>query len=446
MLAGLSGCGALAETRAQPEANGRPAARVRFLSRDDVSTRRLVDAQVRAFGAQSPAVRVEVDYAADWLGTFQNLVASGAPVDALYHAHDSVGATIRQGLLTNLEPYLSKYREGDVERGAWAATLYDGKRWGLPWDGGAYALVFNADLFVAANLPLPDPRKRMTWDDLLGMASRLTVDGNGKRPTDSGFDPRAVKVHGFAMNSSWGLATFIMSCGGELLVADNKVPVDSPETVEALQFVADLRTKHHVSPTPSLVEGSGPDGVPPSGTVRSFEHGTLAMAYEGSWRWRHFNAAGLRWGAVPAPLRKVPVSGAHFSPLVMARSTQQRDATWAWMAFAALSEEGQRLAVDAGQMQPVRRSLEGRFVEAETPPAAPYRQAFADELKSGTLRVAGDRTGTYWGGYKQQWARLWDHLLQPLYRGEKSASAVAGELRRHTELLLKLGRSPVPLP
>jgi multiple sugar transport system substrate-binding protein len=442
----LSGCGALIETREQPKAQGRRPARVRFLSRDDVPTRRLVEAQVRAFGALTPAVRVDVDYAADWLGTFQTLVAGGAPVDVLYHAHDSVGATIRQGQLTNLEPYLSKVRDGDVERGAWAATLYDGKRWGLPWDGGAYALVFNADLFVAAGLPLPDPKKRMTWDDLLGMASRLTVDRNGKRPTDNGFDPRAIKVHGFAVNSSWGLATFVMSCGGELLTADNKVPVDSPEAIEALQFVADLRTKHHVSPALPLVERPAPEGGTPSGAAQSFEQGTVAMAYEGSWRWRHFNAAGLRWGAVPAPLRKVPVSGAHFSPLVMSRSTQQRDAAWAWMAFAALSEEGQRLAVDAGQMQPVRRSLEARFVEAETPPAAPYRQAFADELKSGTLRVAGDRTGTYWGGYKQQWSRLWDYLLQPLYRGEKAAPAVAGELRRHTELLLKLGRSPVPLP
>jgi ABC-type glycerol-3-phosphate transport system substrate-binding protein len=178
----------------------------------------------------------------------------------------------------------------------------------------------------------------------------------------------------------------------------------------------------------------------------AFERGNVAMAYEGVWRLRGFNAAGLRWGAVPAPLRRVPVSGAHFSSLVMARAGAQKDATWAWLAFAALSETGQRLAVDAGQMQPTRRSLEARFVEAETAPAAPYRQAFADELKAGTLRVTGDRAGSYWGGYKPEWTRLWHFLLQPLLRGEKGAMPVAGDLRRHTELLLKLGRPPIPLP
>jgi hypothetical protein len=142
----------------------------------------------------------------------------------------------------------------------------------------------------------------------------------------------------------------------------------------------------------------------------------------------------------------VPVSGAHFSPLVMSRAGAQKDATWAWLAFAALSETGQRLVVDAGQMQPTRRSLESRFVEAETAPAAPYRQAFADELKAGTLRVTGDRAGSYWGGYKPEWTRLWHYLLQPLLRGEKGAMPVGGDLRRHTELLLKLGRPPIPLP
>ena len=57
--------------------------------------------------------------------------------------------------------------------------------------------------------------------------------------------------------------------------------------------------------------------------------------------------------------------------------------------------------------------------------------------------MAGDRAGSYWGGYKREWARLWQHLLQPLLRGEQGALPVAGDLRRNTELLLRVGRSPV---
>jgi multiple sugar transport system substrate-binding protein len=411
---------------------------------------------VQAFAAEAPAVQVEADHAADWLAVFRAAVAGGSALDALSHSHDAVGGAVRDALVENLEPFLARqrdYREQDFERGAWGASQYEGKRWGLPWEGGAYALVFNADLLQAANLPAPDPKKRMTWDDLLGMARRLTVDGAGKHPTDQGFDRLTTRVYGFAANTSWGLATFIMSSGGELLTADGKVPVDGPEALEALQFVADLQAKHQVvpqpaAPYPSRQPGSAgsPAGEGGDAGAVAFEQGNVAMAYEGAWRLRRFNAAGLRWGALPAPLRRTPVSGAHYSPLVLSRTAPQKDAAWAWLAFATLSETGQRLAVDAGQLQPYRRSLEARFVEAETPPAATYRQAFADELKGGTLRVAGDRAGSYWGGHKREWARLWHVLLQPLLRGEKGAMPVAGSLRRHTELLLKLGRSPIQLP
>jgi multiple sugar transport system substrate-binding protein len=434
-LAVLARCGTLAAGEDAPPAPAAPAVRVHFLTRDDAPTRRLAQEQVRAFHLESPTAEVRVDHAADWLETFRSLVASGSAIDALSHSHEATGAAVRAGLLQNLEPYLARqrdFREGDFERGGWHAAQYEGKRWGLPWEGGAYALVFNTDLFQASGVPLPDPKKRMTWDDLLGVARRLTVDGAGRRPADPGFDPHSTQVYGFAANTSWGLAGFIMSGGGEMLTAEGKVPVDSPEAVEALQLFADLQARHFVAP----------DATAPA----RFEQGQVAMVYQGAWCLPRYNAAGIRWGAAPAPMRRVAVSGAHFSPLVMSRGAADKDATWAWLWFAALSESGQRLAVDAGQTQPVRRSLEARFVEAETPPAAPYRQVFADELKGGTLRVAGDRTGSYWGGHKREWARLWQHLLLPVLRGEQGALPVAGRLRRHTEFLLKLGRSPISPP
>ena len=431
-LAVLAGCRTSAAGEDAPPAPAVRTARVRFLTRDDAPTRRLVQEQVQAFRLESPAIQVQVEHAADWLETFRRLAAAGEGVDALAHTPEAAGAAVRGGLLQNLEPYLARqrdFREGDFERGAWHAAQYEGQRWGLPWEGGAYALVFNSDLFLAAGVPLPDPKKRMTWDDLLGVARRLTVDASGRRPADQGFDSGTTQVYGFAANTSWGLAGFIMSGGGELLTADGKVPVDGPEAVEALQLFADLQARHHVAPDVSA--------------PARFEQGQVAMVYQGAWCLPRYNGAGIRWGAAPAPMRRVPVSGAHYSPLVMARGGAEKDAAWAWLWFAALSETGQRLAVDAGQTQPSRRSLEARFVEAETPPAAPYRQVFADELKGGTLRVAGDRAGSYWGGYKREWARLWQHLLQPLLRGEQGALPVAGDLRRNTELLLRVGRSPV---
>src|SRR5262249_45554273 len=56
-LAVLPGCGALAAAQESPAAPTPVPARVRFLTRDDAPTRRLVEEQVRAFGAETPTVR-----------------------------------------------------------------------------------------------------------------------------------------------------------------------------------------------------------------------------------------------------------------------------------------------------------------------------------------------------------------------------------------------------
>ena len=91
----------------------------------------------------------------------------------------------------------------------------------------------------------------------------------------------------------------------------------------------------------------------------------------------------------------------------------------------------------------MRKSLEPHFVEIDQAPDKPYRQVFADELKDATLRVAGDKAGSYWGSYKNEWGKIWDTVMTPVYKGEKQMAQVAPDLRRYTEELLKTGQIPV---
>jgi multiple sugar transport system substrate-binding protein len=393
--------------------------------------------QARAFNEEYPDVRVEIDNpTTDWFQKFQTLTASGSPIDALFHCDCSLGTSAREGSVEDLGPYLARqkdYREADFEKGSWFACTYGGKRYGLPWDSGAYAVAYNVDMFQASSVPLPDPKRRPTWDELLTIARRLTIDAGGRRSGEPGFDPAGVKQYGFNTNDSWGLATFIFGNGGEVLAPDGKVPVDTPAAIEAIQFVADLRAKHFVS--------SGPKFPPPQPVA--FENNNLAMVHQGVWQLGRYNAARVRWGAFPAPVKKGAVSGGHYSPLSMARASQQKDATWAWIYFATLSERGQTMLVDAGQMQPMRKSLAARFTDTDQPPDKPSRQVFVDELKDATLRVVGDRTGSYWGSFKNEWGQVWTPVLTPVWKGEKQAAQVAPDLRRYTEELLRTGQVPV---
>ncbi|HEV7213701.1 MAG TPA: sugar ABC transporter substrate-binding protein, partial [Chloroflexota bacterium] len=144
----------------------------------------------------------------------------------------------------------------------------------------------------------------------------------------------------------------------------------------------------------------------------------------------------------PTPRTTVEVSGGHYSPLAMLATSKVKDATWQWLYWATLSEPGQRMLVEAGQMQPMRKSLLPLFVGLGQPPEKASRQIFVDELAASFLRVPGDRYGSYWGSYHDLWVQVSNKVLDPVFKGTKRAGEVAPELRREIELLLKTGVAP----
>jgi len=68
---------------------------------------------------------------------------------------------------------------------------------------------------------------------------------------------------------------------------------------------------------------------------------------------------------------------------------------------------------------------------------------FADELNNNNLRIVGDKMGSYWGSFKNEWGMVWNPLLLPVWRGEKQAAQVAPDLRKYTEDLIRTGQGPV---
>jgi hypothetical protein len=127
----------------------------------------------------------------------------------------------------------------------------------------------------------------------------------------------------------------------------------------------------------------------------------------------------------------------------MTRHSKSKDAAWAWMYFSGVSEKGLTILSDAGQIQPPRKSLAQRFVN---PPAGKvegkYRQVFVDELNNKDFRVTGDKNGTFWGGVPG-WGPTLGAILTPVFRGERSAASVAGDLKRYVEQHLTTLQAPV---
>ena len=432
-------CGAGGGAQTQQSTASKAEGKIIIMSRADQSIHDLFKAQVAAFTAENPKIQVEIDHQeqAVWLEKFKTAVASGVQLDSCFANDGNAVPFARDGLTDSIDEYLARTKEfkaADYVEGAWFAMTYKGKRYGVPWDSGAYALFYNMDLLDAAGVPYPDSKKRMTWDELLTIARRLTMDGNGRRAGESGFDPNSVKQYGFATSTSWGLAHFVHSNGGEMLSTDGKVLLDQPAALEAIQFVADLGARHFVRQAPQYVPN------PPIG----FRTNNLAMDHNGAWNIGRFATDVKRVGVAPAPFKKNQTSSGHYSPLVMTKHSKNKDATWAWMYFSGVSEKGLTILSDAGQIQPPRKSLNQRFVN---PPAnnrveGKYRQVFVDELNNRDFRVTGDKNGSFWGGVPG-WGPTLGAILTPVFRGEKTAASVAGELKRYVEQHLTTLQAPV---
>jgi multiple sugar transport system substrate-binding protein len=117
----------------------------------------------------------------------------------------------------------------------------DGKLYGLPIGVNALTLYYNRDHYDEMGLQYPD-LSNWTWDVFLDNARKLT------RYTSASSQPErwGYAQHG---NSPWAISPVLFQNGGSILTPDWKQSnIQSPESVEALQWYADLFLKHQVGP------------------------------------------------------------------------------------------------------------------------------------------------------------------------------------------------------
>jgi multiple sugar transport system substrate-binding protein len=144
--------------------------------------------------------------------------------------------------LAEIEPIIGReavqrYARPVIEQGS-----VGGKLMALPLYTSSVALFCNPAVFRAAGVPLPgtDQSQRMTWEETLELAKRLTN----------------------ASTQTWGLVVdqadrpyqtlpFAQSKGASVLSADGLTAtghVDSPAFVDAMRWYGELYTRHRVSP------------------------------------------------------------------------------------------------------------------------------------------------------------------------------------------------------
>lgn len=246
----------------QPQA---PTTVLHVVMTDDWVTGPFIDA-VREFERIHPDVQVTIDKAS--IGRMSDVVragiSSGAPPDIIQgHATTGAGQGLAQALddlwaAHGLTP--DEFLPGAVEDVTWG-----GKRYGVPLDSNAMALLYNEDLF--RELGVAPPRPTMSFGDFEELARRLT---------NADFSRRAIAVP----IDSWVTYGWVKADGGELVTVGTdgqpRFTLDSPQVVETIAFL-DRLIEQRLAFGPA-----GPDARSLD-AYALFREGTTAMYASGSW-------------------------------------------------------------------------------------------------------------------------------------------------------------------
>jgi multiple sugar transport system substrate-binding protein len=184
--------------------------------------------------------------------------------------------------LLPLGRYITAQDRKDFTSTGLRASSYGGRIYGLPYELTMEVLFYRKDLLSAAHLSVPT-----TWTRFLADAQRLT------KPPVWGTIVEAQNTEepvGMTLD-------YLYQAGGDILGPNNKVTIDSPAAVHALQFEVNLVKKYKVAP-PNAASLSTLD------IANLYQAGHLALAPNWAYQWGESTAATSQYKSVTgvAPL------------------------------------------------------------------------------------------------------------------------------------------------
>ncbi|WP_345238946.1 sugar ABC transporter substrate-binding protein [Pontibacillus salipaludis] len=257
-----------------------------------------------------------------------------------------------------------------------------GKYFAVPQGIQIGALFYNKDMFDEAGVDYPDDT--WTWDQLQETASQLTIDANGKRATDDGFNSEAVNQYGMTFfNITEGWMPVLKSFGGGVLDEELKNSViDSEENKQAMEWIVDGMQKGVLTDPSDLQSFQSPMSPFPSGTA-AMRIGIYARVLAA-------NETGINYDVTVLP--KGP-DGKRFAPVIANSwivnnnsSDKKAEAAWEWVKFWVTEDEVQKEWAELGEAVPVKKSVANSDLFLNSGDNKINKQAFLDSFEfAGTL-------------------------------------------------------------
>jgi multiple sugar transport system substrate-binding protein len=211
--------------------------------------------------------------------------SAGSAPDISLFSPANVAQSVLLGSLEDQLPHFNTWKaedKNDYPKVWWDVGNYDGKKYIAPLLLFGALPIYRKSMFDKAGHPIDQIK---TWSDWLKALQDIVVDGNGRHPTDSGFDPGSVKVWGFAQFLARGSGASIPYFEDMVSYATGHEDVEppnwradswtSPPAIDAVKTVTDWVTKNKIQPMSTLnMNLSDADKFFASGLCASYNFGT----------------------------------------------------------------------------------------------------------------------------------------------------------------------------
>lgn len=310
------------------------------------------------FTAAHPETTVKIEqYAWDdyWTKLTASFIGGGGP-DVFVDHLSKFGEFAQQGTIVALDELIE--RDG-VDTNVYADGLIDpwrdpdGATYGLPKDWDTTAFFYNAQMLEDAGISVEElweadwnPDDGGTFEDIV---ARLSVDADGVRGDEPGFDKANVAVYGMGINPNFEetgqmqWANFTGTLDWDYLDKNpwgTRYAFDDPEFQKAVDWYYGLADKGYAPRA----------GVFSEETLTQVGSGKVAMGTNGSWATGTFMALeGVEVGIAPGPVGPTGERGSVFNGVAdsISASSDNQDAAWEWVKFLGSAECQDLVAAEA---------------------------------------------------------------------------------------------------
>lgn len=366
----------------------------------------LMNVLIPAFESENPGIKVNA-VSHEWADLHEKILIN-AKADTLPDVARLDSAWIpefqKMGILVPLDEEIAGFSDvsGGLLESAMSTAQIGGHSYGLALNTNTKILFYNQKALEDAGLSVPSD-----MDEFVEAVKQLSGSNeNGQQVW--GYDEPAL--------AGWNLCPFIWSCGGELTSPDQKTAtgyINSPETVAAVQLLADLYGE-------GCITGWNSGDIP---MTDGFGTGRYMMLLEGPWKIAEMQGAypDFAYGTAPMPAGKggsVSVLGGE--DISMFRSANQ-DAAWKFMEFMTFPYAQEEMA-KCGQIPVNKEALESDTVKKAD--FAPFIEA---------IKTAKSRpTVASWSEIDSELATA----VTAVMNGEKTAQEAMDELAVKMDKLL----------